>query len=50
MFLLLLLLLLLLVIFVSGFRLGLMYIYLVVGISSNFTHLYGFQQLGCYHN
>ena len=38
-------LLLLLVNFVSGFRLELMYISLIVSIRSNLTHLHGFQQL-----
>ena len=38
-------LLLLLVNFVSGFRLELMYISLIVSIKSNLTHLHGFQQL-----
>ena len=38
-------LLLLLVNFVSGFRLELMYISLIVSIKSNLTHLQGFQQL-----
>ena len=38
-------LLLLLVNFVSGFRLELMYISLIVSIKSNHTHLHGFQQL-----
>ena len=38
-------LLLLLVNFVSGFRLELMYISLIVSITSNLTHLHGFQQL-----
>ena len=38
-------LLLLLVNFVSGFRLELMYIFLIVSIRSNLTHLHGFQQL-----
>ena len=38
-------LLLLLVDFLSGFRLELMYISLIVSISSNLTHLHGFQQL-----
>ena len=31
--------------FVSGFRLELMYISLIVSIRSNLTHLHGFQQL-----
>ena len=38
-------LLLLLLNFVSGFRLELMYISLIVSIKSNLTHLHGFQQL-----
>ena len=38
-------LLLLLVNFVSGFRLRLMYILLIVSTKSNLTHLHGFQQL-----
>ena len=38
-------LLLLLVNFVSGFRLELMYIYLMLNISSSLTHLHGFQLL-----
>ena len=38
-------LLLLLVNFVSGFRLELMYISLIVSIRSNLSHLHGFQQL-----
>ena len=38
-------LLLLLVNFVSGFRLELMYIFLILSIRSNLTHLHGFQQL-----
>ena len=37
--------LLLLVNFVSGFRLELMYISLIISIRSNFTYLHGFQQL-----
>ena len=37
--------LLLLVNFVSGFRLELMYIYLIASIRLSFTHLHGFQQL-----
>ena len=35
---------LLLVKFVSGFRLEFMYVSLIIGIKSNLTHLYGFQQ------
>ena len=31
--------------FVSGFRLELMYIFLIVSIRSNLTHLHGFQML-----
>ena len=38
-------LLLLLVNFVSGFRLKLMYVYLIVSIRSNPSYLHGFQQL-----
>ena len=37
--------LLLLVSFMSEFRLELMYIFLIVGIRSNLSHLHGFQQL-----
>ena len=37
--------LLLLVNFVSGFRLKLMYIFLIVSIRSNLSHLHGFQEL-----
>ena len=37
--------LLLLVNFVSGFKLDLMYIYLIISIMSSLTHLYGFQLL-----